>query len=62
MLFAAKKSQFKEEARNALDSFLDKARFRDFIKRVHSGPKDTRDELVKTMTQRDRIEERERSS
>jgi len=50
MLFVVKKSQFKEEARNALDSFLDKARFRDFIKRVRSDPKDTRDELVEIMT------------
>ncbi len=41
MLFVAKKSQFKEETRNALDFFLDKARFRDFIKRVRNDFKNT---------------------
>ncbi len=62
MLFAIKKSQFKEETKNALDSFLNKARFRDFIKRVYSDPKNTRNKLIKIMTQRDRIKERERPS
>jgi hypothetical protein len=50
MLFVAKKSQFKEEARNVLDFFLDKARFRDFIKRIRSDLKDTWDKLIKIMT------------
>jgi len=50
MFFAIKKSQFKEEARNALDFFLDKARFRDFIKRVRSDLKNTWDKLIKIMT------------
>jgi len=62
MLFAIKKSQFKEKTRNALDFFLDKTRFRDFIKRVRSNFKNTRDKLIEIITQRNCIKKREQSN
>jgi len=50
MLFVVKKSQFKEETKNTLNFFLNKARFRDFIKRIRSNLKDIQDKLIKIIT------------
>lgn len=49
MFSAVKKIQFKKKTKNILDFFLNKTKFRDFIKRVRSNFKNTRDKLIETI-------------